>query len=564
MGSIANRRELPAAHVRPAEVRAQKMAVRRVKRELFGFDRTPKGRYTREFEREFQHIEGPATNEEILEACLASDIVYVGDYHALPQAQEYEAALIRELARHSDRLVVGLEMIYRRDQNNLDRWLQGRISEREFLRRIRYNLEWGYDWENFRVIFEACKAHGIPIHGIDTDPRLGLRRIRERDEAVAHNLHELRESYPDHKIVVVFGESHLASNHLPGNFERIHPAGKPRPRTVTILQNLDDIYFKTVSSGLEDVEAVRLREDAYCVFNSIPLVKYQCYRAMLERWSNADSDVDARGRAAVVADLIDCLLDFLGINKYTTKVLSRGFEESLYEAYPDLHMGLAADEIRRVMALKNVIPQHRSEIVRHIQSSSCCYIREMNAIFIQRWDFNRITEVVSRFVNVALKRQHHSSFLRTHRKLDRFFVKVMEEALAYFGSKVINHNRPFVKEQEFIERRATAFTKVAQMYKLKKQTVLRLHRVYLKLIEFHSGATARRRPPLWLSRLLRSGGKVRGALSDLSGHFLGERIHQDYHDGRLTIPSLRKLFSMTFTDRPAYQTYLMVLRRSWE
>ena len=99
--------------------------------------------------------------------------------------------------------------------------MAGKISEHEFLDRIHYKEEWGCDWDGYKAIFETARDLRIPVYGIDCHPRNDMRSIGRRDLGVARRIVRLIEKNPARKLVVIFGESHLASNHLPGKVHTI-------------------------------------------------------------------------------------------------------------------------------------------------------------------------------------------------------------------------------------------------------------------------------------------------------------------------------------------------------
>ena len=87
-------------------------------------------------------------------------MILVGDYHALAASQDFAAALTGQLVQEGRPVVLALEMAFSRDQYVLDEWLRGEISEEELRAGIRYDDEWGYDWEPFARLdpITACRA----------------------------------------------------------------------------------------------------------------------------------------------------------------------------------------------------------------------------------------------------------------------------------------------------------------------------------------------------------------------------------------------------------------------
>src|SRR5262249_792735 len=147
--------------------------------------------------------------------------------------------------------------------------------------RIRFDLDWGYEWEPFYKLLETARLHAEAIYGLDCMPREDLRKIGARDRHAAAKVVEIREMHPEAQIMILFGESHLAPNHLPKLLREYLPGAK----VLTILQNVDALYWKAAGELCDRVEAVQVTDDVVCVFNATPLEKYENYRLCLDRWS---------------------------------------------------------------------------------------------------------------------------------------------------------------------------------------------------------------------------------------------------------------------------------------
>jgi len=170
--------------------------------------------------------------------------------------------------------------------------MAGKISEQEFLDTVHYDEEWGCDWNGYKAIFDAARESKIPVHGIDCHPRNDMRSISRRDRGVARGVVRLIENDPSRTLIVIFGESHLATNHLPSRVRAMLEKKGIASDELLILQNLDSVYWKLQERGLHDARAVRLREGQYCVFNATPLEKYESFRQYLNKCIEDDSAGD--------------------------------------------------------------------------------------------------------------------------------------------------------------------------------------------------------------------------------------------------------------------------------
>src|SRR5246127_845531 len=260
------------ANLRSRRSAAQLHALAGVEREIRAQDSNGRRKYLREFNKSFRTYEAVLNSEEVQSTLGSADLVLIGDYHALPSSQRCAASLVEQRALAGDRpVVLGVETVFARDQHILDEWWRREIDEKELRERIRFDLDWGYDWAPFYEMLATARECAEGLYGLDCMPREDLRKIGARDRHAAHKLAEIRQRHPGAVILVLFGESHLAPQHLPRALQEELPAC----RRLTILQNVDALYWKAAGEKHERVEAVRVNEEVICVFNSTPLEKYE-------------------------------------------------------------------------------------------------------------------------------------------------------------------------------------------------------------------------------------------------------------------------------------------------
>jgi hypothetical protein len=268
------------ATVRTRSVVHERQAVAAVEREIRSAVRPPRSRYLREFTTAFQNyrtVMGPA---QVARHLTQSDVVLIGDYHSLSACQSYTETLLAELAREKRPLVLALEAMFSTDQPALQAWWAEELSDEDLTARVQFEREWGYDWQPYRDLLQAARRHCEAVYGLDCRPRFDLRGVRRRDRHAASVLGRVRAQHPEARLVVLVGESHLAPSHLPARAQRVLPA----ERVLTVLQNVDALYWQAAGEGRVGVEAVEVRDDVLCVFSATPLEKYESYRHYLERW----------------------------------------------------------------------------------------------------------------------------------------------------------------------------------------------------------------------------------------------------------------------------------------
>lgn len=426
-------------------------ALASVEREIRAQDSNGRRKYLREFSQAFGSYDSLLDKQQIRNALAASDVVLIGDYHALPAAQRYAASLIEQRALAGDRpVVLGVETIFARHQHILDEWWRREIDESELRQRIRFDLDWGYDWAPFYELLVAARDHGEGIYGLDCMPRENLRKIGERDRHAAAKVAEIHERHPDAVIFVLFGESHLAPQHLP---YIVHKA-LPEAKILTVLQNVDALYWRAAGEPVERVDAVRVDHDVVCVFNATPLEKYESYRLFLDQWSRCDTGPDY---APTIYNLIDSLANFLEINRYSPHNGTQ--PKFLVDMLPEVHGHSSDAMLRRLVSRKGIPEQHMASLLARVDERGSAYFPEVNAFYVREFQLMHAAEDAARFLHHACRglprRLHGHGSVRDGADSDKlsgnesaalppdaFFTQVIENCVAYFGSRVLYPARP--------------------------------------------------------------------------------------------------------------------------
>src|SRR5688572_23207138 len=119
----------------------KKAALTRIQTDITEFDPTASSTYVQEFTEEFHTFDDVCSMREVLDEARFADLIWIGDYHALSRAQSFAGEFLRLLSVDQPNIIVAVEPVFARNQGTLDLWQAGEISEREFLKRIRYEQE---------------------------------------------------------------------------------------------------------------------------------------------------------------------------------------------------------------------------------------------------------------------------------------------------------------------------------------------------------------------------------------------------------------------------------------
>jgi hypothetical protein len=534
---------------------AQVHALASVEREIRTVDPAGASKYVRSFRQAFPSYQKVVALTDVRDQVAQTGVALVADYHALPNSQRYLASLLRDPELHRRPLVLGLETVFARDQHILDEWVHGQIDESELRQRIRFDFDWGYDWAPFYELLCAAREHGTAIAGLDCMPREDLRKIGARDRHAADKIAELRRVHPVALILVLFGESHLAPQHLPALLRRRLPA-EP---VLTVLQNVDALYWRAAGEACDQVAAVAVRQDVLCVFNATPLEKYEHYRLCLDRWgrgdpacaagqepeNDADVERDAPDLGPTFYNLIEGLVRVLGINQYSPHNTTQ--PRLLVDLMPEVYSRRSDAFLRRLLSRRGFAAAQRPWLLRQVHERGSLYLAPINAVYVREFNMTSCAEEAARFLHHACRGLPNldkpdaptSPAGRASGLDDAFYVAVLEQAFAFFGSRILHPARPAVRDSDLEELLEATHQDLEQLSRLP-------FAVAVEAVEFllqHRRGDAR--TPIAPSF---AGRQCEYAAEQL-GYLTGSDMYDAYLEGRLTTAAVRKLF-LTHLDPP--------------
>jgi hypothetical protein len=521
------------------EIRAQRAVIKGLKREIFGLDKSSRSSYIREFQSEISRYRKACSKEAVIERAAGSDIVYFGDYHPLDASQDLALELLAALKERGRKVVLALEMLYENQQETLDRWMKGVLSEEEFLDTISYASEWGFNWDSYKRFFDAARDPFVPVFGIDCEPRDQLRFIRRRDGMIARKIASIRSFFPGHTILVVIGESHVASGHLPNEVRKF--AESPLEET-TIVQNADEIYWNLLRKGRHDTEAVVIGAGRYCVFTASPMIKYQSYRRVIDLWTEgAECDIHTPS----MGEMFENILNFLAGGRGNLSVtVAEDWREPVESVVPEIHCGTTYKSISSYLRSLGMTQKGVLAAAENLRRTGMSYIPAVNRLVIQRFDLVCAAREAARFVLYAMRDE-----IGPHRKIrrtmeDRFYAFVFEEALCKLGARIVNPVNicggsgelfGVMNEDGSIDRPLPGMTPAETR---EAAALLRYHISRERSDGKFSTAKMKRihrlgiRKRLWIVKAL--------------GWTMGDALYSGFHDGRVSLEQLQSLYRERF------------------
>ena len=506
--------------------------------------------YYDEYAKEVEGFERLSSKRELFDACAAADIVYCGDYHTLRQSQQTARKLVEELARRRANVTVALEMVSIEHQPALDEYMAGGIGEDEFLRRVDYGNTWDFAWAPYREILDVCRRKGLRAVAINSDPAASSSHVLERDFAAANVIVSETAARPDALVFVFDGDLHVARDHLPLIVRSALQRRGLKRRAVIVHQNAEPIYWNLAEQGLERVvDVVRIAADCYCVLSATPLVKLQSYLNWEQNhdelcafshptWRVGEGEPDYTEQ---MHELVTTIAEFLEIQ-------DPGLDDFIVYTTGDLDFLQALERDPRFK------PREIAEIRRQIEASESYFIPKANIIYLSDLTLHRAAEEAAHFINTIC-----SGFDGTRRDArDAFFYRTMKEAIGFFGSRIIDHKRYCVSEEDFRE-----FLNANGKKRLDGEG--RQLRAIARLVLRHRAAERRqietRARLARVDSIYRQPPAMSNAVAHALGYIVGDKLYNALISGKMDKKEIRALFYDPLPPGAAEPRYLALVER---
>ncbi len=513
--------------------------------------------YEREYLRYVKSYAEVSNKSDLIKKVLAADLIFHGDYHTLLQSQRSVLKILREIEGKRG-IILCLEMFHGSDQKRIDRFMAGELSEKSFLIKIDYAKKWPFSWSNWRPIISYCLDHRIPILGINTeiDDVTGIKKLRKRDQYSARIIAKTFIQNPDKLIYVVDGDYHVSPSHLPKKVEWLLKLLDVPAKIFIIFQNAENLYWKLCSQGLEESDVLKIRENIYCVMNTIPANKIQSYLNWLEYSEDAyfpvhqDWEDEAfEDRGVMVHEMVATLAAILDL-KLPSDALA-----NLAIYYPDnldfMQLIHNTPEFRgQLRLIRNKIKKGEGFLLEYKRSGENTYL-----IYLANSNINMAAEEACHFLNAVLRGPLEVAVS----PFDGFYRNVVTECLGFFGSKFINEKRKSHTENSI--RKFLGEVRRGELKQVDQENV-QVARYILQhfYLQRKTSNAAEFINKFFLQYNSRSA--VSRMFSTQLGYILGNKLYYAVKRGRFSMVRIRDYFGDPF-DEPekAFNCYLEISNR---
>jgi uncharacterized iron-regulated protein len=116
---------------------------------------------------------------QLLSDLEPSPVIFMGETHDQTEHHRNQVRILQGLIEKNRDLVVGMEIFERSQQPILDQWTEGRLTEEEFLKEVKWETTWGMDYNLYRGILDEAKNRRLKVLCLNIEREL-VRRVGQQ------------------------------------------------------------------------------------------------------------------------------------------------------------------------------------------------------------------------------------------------------------------------------------------------------------------------------------------------------------------------------------------------
>ena len=129
-----------------------------------------------------------STVEQIIPALAERRVVFIGEQHTRYDHHLTQLEIIRRLHALHPQMAIGMETFQQPFQRYLDEYIAGSISEQEMLSATEYYRRWRLDYRHYAPILRYAREHRLPLVALNVPTeltrevgRVGIEGLNEED-----------------------------------------------------------------------------------------------------------------------------------------------------------------------------------------------------------------------------------------------------------------------------------------------------------------------------------------------------------------------------------------------
>ena len=403
-------------------------------------------------------------------------ILYVGDFHPESRSKELLIEITRQVAERGRRVTWVLEAVREKHSKEIRRYrAHGDVNR--FLDDIGIEEFLGTDPSSYAHLFNTARSERVSIKpgGVrrgyttisltDDDQELGRkteqRPMKDVDDDIAEIVANEYVTNSDALICVLYGDNHLTPTHLPDRVreklkeQRIEP---PESRIVIAAQGsvYDRLLERDVDranmylvNGQQVEDSKGLTTKMYAVLNTTPLERVLSRNLNGEPEASEDGfeETDREISHEHFLNIVNIVANYLGIKKSEPQEGEKPDEdEGLEDDNIEIFTGNSGKESFREEHVENKLERERMR--RRLEKDASIVLSD-GRLFVRNRQIRDLSELAGVFLQFSYLNKEGIEFDEGMTREDHFYYTVLQHAMSYFGSKVINPTRIYRSQEDF-------------------------------------------------------------------------------------------------------------------
>jgi len=113
---------------------------------------------------------------QLLNGLESASVVFAGETHDQIDHHQNQVRILRGLIEKGKEVVVAMEMFEGSQQAILDQWTEGKLTEEEFLKEVKWETTWGMDYNLYKGILDEAKTRRLKVLCLNIERKL-VRRV---------------------------------------------------------------------------------------------------------------------------------------------------------------------------------------------------------------------------------------------------------------------------------------------------------------------------------------------------------------------------------------------------
>ena len=179
------------------------------------------------------------TAGQMIDTVADSRVIYIGETHDNLEAHRVQLETIqRLLERRPGKIAVGMEMLRKSSQGELNLWHKGQLSDEKFKKVFRKN--WGGGYKYYQPIFDFIKSNRLPL--------IGLKSSRETESRLKKGYTQI--NFPEMDVSDIYHKAYADA--IFGGDKNKHGHGENSLYKMLVLW--EESMAETVADFLKDPE----------------------------------------------------------------------------------------------------------------------------------------------------------------------------------------------------------------------------------------------------------------------------------------------------------------------